>query len=285
MWKKIFLASSTFALIVSLGIMSGRSSSAYAQGVTPSPSATDDGDTTVTMEITGVIDTITQQSPSVWIIMLDDGTRVVVNPDTQGFDPNSFHEGDSITLTVALDDGDSDNVVAKIITTGLATPAATQAPTAAPTQAPTQAPTVAPTAAGTEAACGSGNTQPVAQRLADAFGVSYGEIMGWHCQGFGFGEIAKAYLLAKKTGKSASDYFGMKKGGQGWGNIIKDANKNCDPNTTCISHKDLSMGQAIKGNSGKPTKAADSGAQTGGKGKGGNGGGKGKGGNGGGKGH
>jgi hypothetical protein len=41
--------------------------------------------------------------------------------------------------------------------------------------------------------------------------------MGWQCQGFGFGEIARAHLLAKKTGKSPGDYFGLKQGGQGLG--------------------------------------------------------------------
>src|SRR5262249_55705760 len=107
----------------------------------------------------------------------------------------------------------------------------------------------------------------------------------WHCQGFGFGEIAKAYLLAKKFGTKPGDYFGMKKGGMGWGNIIKDANnKNCDPtdpNKPCIKHSDLSMGQVMKGNSGKPTKTANtqSGSKGKGKGKGGSGG-KGKGGGG-----
>ena len=51
------------------------------------------------------------------------------------------------------------------------------------------------------ASCGgNGGQHPVATRLADAFGVSYDEIMGWHCKGYGFGNIAKAYLLAQKTG-------------------------------------------------------------------------------------
>src|SRR5262245_661293 len=117
MWKKVLLASTTFAIIVSLGMISTQFGTVFAQGGSPSPSATDDGDTTVTMVISGVIDKIEQQSQSVWIITLEDGTRVVVNPDTQGFDPDSLHKGDSITVTVALDDDNSgdipDTVVAK----------------------------------------------------------------------------------------------------------------------------------------------------------------------------
>jgi hypothetical protein len=89
------------------------------------------------------------------------------------------------------------------------------------------------------ATCGSGNTQPVAARLAAAFGVPYAEIMGWHCKGFGFGEIAKAYLLAKKTGKAPGDYFGMRTKGEGWGQIVKDAG---------VKPQDLAPGQVNKGN-------------------------------------
>ena len=43
------------------------------------------------------------------------------------------------------------------------------------------------------------------------------EIMGWHCAGFGFGEIARAYLLAEETGVVPATYFALKSGGQGWG--------------------------------------------------------------------
>src|SRR5207248_9775588 len=90
---------------------------------------------------------------------------------------------------------------------------------------------------GTPAAdCGKSDN-PVAVRLASAFGVPTSEIMGWHCQGFGFGEIAKAYLLAKSGKMSVADIFALKKGGKGWGNIIKDAG---------VNHSSLSMGRLLK---------------------------------------
>jgi len=268
MWKKILLGSITFSLLISLGVLSSQSGTAYAQGASPSasPSATDDGDTTVTMDITGVIQSITQQSQSVWILLLDDGSKILVNPATYG--PDDLKVGATITVTVNVDDDhDGDTFVAKIITSGSPTP----------TSSASASPTVDPSA--TTEACGSGNKQPVAQRLADATGASYDEIMAWHCQGFGFGEIAKAYLLAKKTGKTPGYYFDLKKGGAGWGSIIKDAIKDSKGK---FSQKDLSMGQAIKGNGGKPTKATSN-TQGGGKGKGGDKGG-GKGGDNGGKG-
>jgi hypothetical protein len=64
---------------------------------------------------------------------------------------------------------------------------------------------------------------PVALQLAQAFGVSYDEIIGWHCRGFGFGEIARAYLLAEQTVESPDMYFALKESGMGWGQIVRDA--------------------------------------------------------------
>ncbi len=53
--------------------------------------------------------------------------------------------------------------------------------------------------------------------------MSYDEIMGWFCQGFGFGEIARAYLMADSSGDPASTYFEQRQAGLGWGEIVKEA--------------------------------------------------------------
>ncbi len=91
-----------------------------------------------------------------------------------------------------------------------------------PTEEPTAEVTPEPTAEPTVLACNQPG-QPVAQRLADDFGVSYDEIIGWFCQGFGFGEIARAYLLADSSGLPASTYFEERQAGLGWGEIVKEA--------------------------------------------------------------
>jgi hypothetical protein len=79
----------------------------------------------------------------------------------------------------------------------------------------------------TEKDCMSKTSHPVATRIAKQYGVSYAEIMNWHCQGRGFGEIMKAYALAKLTSTSANpltveQIFAMRAEGKGWGVILKE---------------------------------------------------------------
>jgi hypothetical protein len=86
------------------------------------------------------------------------------------------------------------------------------------TQTPT--PVFTPTPEGNRAGCQTGDNQhPEGLRLADRWGVPYTEIMGWFCQGFGFGEIDLAYELAASSGTPVADIFAMKAGGMGWGQI------------------------------------------------------------------
>jgi hypothetical protein len=40
--------------------------------------------------------------------------------------------------------------------------------------------------------------------------------------GLGWGELEKAHLLANSSGKSFDQIVGLRKGGQGWGNIARD---------------------------------------------------------------
>ncbi len=68
--------------------------------------------------------------------------------------------------------------------------------------------------------CLNNTHQPVAQRLATAFNVSFNEIMTWHCKGNGFGEIARAYALAQKANMPVEQIFAMRDAGQGWGEIL-----------------------------------------------------------------
>jgi hypothetical protein len=72
-----------------------------------------------------------------------------------------------------------------------------------------------------ETNCTGANPHPTGQKLAQRYGVSYGEIMGWFCQGFGFGEIDLAYSLSLQSGKPVAEIFAMRRSGLGWGEIKK----------------------------------------------------------------
>lgn len=85
----------------------------------------------------------------------------------------------------------------------------------------TSTPEVTPSPSGTRTSCTGANPQPKGMSLAQKYGVPYEEIMGWFCQGFGFGEIDLAYALSWQTGKPVEEIFAMKSGGMGWGEIKK----------------------------------------------------------------
>ncbi|GIK55106.1 MAG: hypothetical protein BroJett015_07690 [Chloroflexota bacterium] len=67
--------------------------------------------------------------------------------------------------------------------------------------------------------CTGTESQPTALTLAQRYGVSYEEIMGWFCARFGFGEIDRAYALSQETGASVAQIFTMRANGMGWGQI------------------------------------------------------------------
>lgn len=75
--------------------------------------------------------------------------------------------------------------------------------------------------AGVVTDCTGANPQPVGMNLALQYGVPYTEIMGWFCQGFGFGEIDRAYSLSRQNGVPVASIFAMKSSGMGWGEIMK----------------------------------------------------------------
>jgi hypothetical protein len=80
-------------------------------------------------------------------------------------------------------------------------------------------------------------SHPAAEKLGNEFGVGAGEIMGWFCGGYGFGEISLAYNISKQTGMPVTAIFQQRAGGMGWGKIMQsygligeDASANGGPN-------------------------------------------------------
>jgi hypothetical protein len=123
-----------------------------------------------------------------------------------------------------------------------------------------------------EEGCGR-EGHPVATALAEEFELDYATVIGWHCDGFGFGEIARALLLAEQAEVDVEEILARKAGGEGWGNILKDYD---------VHPSELAPGRVISGRHGRnnddETTEGDSG-EAGGNGNG-NGNGRGNNGNG-----
>lgn len=67
------------------------------------------------------------------------------------------------------------------------------------------------------------STHPVGEALAESYGVSYEEVMGWFCEdGMGFGQIMLALHTAEATEGSPEDYLDRRANGEGWGEIWLD---------------------------------------------------------------
>ena len=109
---------------------------------------------------------------------------------------------------------------------------ATATTTATATLTPTQTITVTPTMTMTPeinatpvlmsnpvSDCTGADPHPAGTTLAGDLGVPYEEIMGWFCQGFGFGDIKIAYGLSGEFGVPVEEIFAMKLGEMGWGRI------------------------------------------------------------------
>jgi hypothetical protein len=103
------------------------------------------------------------------------------------------------------------------------TPTATLPPTATPTPTATLTPTASLTPTlthtGTPSLRCDKTSHPKAQDLALLYGVAEETILGWFCQGFGFGEIDLAYGLSLQSGAPVADLFALKQSGLGWGEI------------------------------------------------------------------
>lgn len=95
----------------------------------------------------------------------------------------------------------------------------TMTPTLTPTPEPSETPEPTDEENGQ---CTGAQPHPTGTKLAQHYGVSYEEIMGWFCQGFGFGEIDLAYSLSLQSGVPVDQIFAMKSSGMGWGQIKKE---------------------------------------------------------------
>ncbi len=93
--------------------------------------------------------------------------------------------------------------------------------TSTPSPTPTPTPTSQPSSTPGMTTCTGANPHPEGLRLAQRWGVPYEEIMGWFCQGFGFGEIDQAYELSRQSGMPIANVFEMRMSGMGWGAIKK----------------------------------------------------------------
>jgi hypothetical protein len=64
---------------------------------------------------------------------------------------------------------------------------------------------------------------PAGARLARMFDVTYDEVMTAFCEeGYGFGEIMIAYLLARAVEGDVADIFALRQQGLGWGQIMQE---------------------------------------------------------------
>jgi len=263
-WK----ASIPIGALIVLSILAAMTLPISAQSDASPNAQSSSNDFEVELTITGAVQSFTATSLTL------SGGVVIVIPSGVTLPPGVM-QGTTVTVTVVVND---DQFVAITIVIGNATVTPTeqateteeptepeetetaeptQPVTVTPTAQPTGSATVPPTAVAT-VTCGSGNIQPVAQRLAMFFHVSYQEIMSWHCMGFGFGEMAKAYALAMATAgtpnaPTAAAIFALRQSGLGWGQIMQMFK---------VSPHQLAPGIAIrqgKGNgNGKPTAEATS---------------------------
>lgn len=86
-----------------------------------------------------------------------------------------------------------------------------------------------------ENACTGADPQPHGQTLATQFGVPYEVIMGWFCQGYGFGEIELAYGLSQEFATPVEEIFTLRTSGLGWGQI-KRLLRSAAAESTDLSH-------------------------------------------------
>ncbi len=153
------------------------------------------------------------------------------------------NNGGWLATSIQLLEDDEDEPEGKRTPTKTATPTGTTTPateTTTPTVTMTPTETLTPTVTvtgtlttptaqpknDTQRCMNRTQQQPAALKLVAHFKASiptitYEEIMGWFCKGFGFGEIDLAYDLSLKSGLPVYDIFKMRTDGMGWGVIKK----------------------------------------------------------------
>ncbi|MBN1966820.1 MAG: thrombospondin type 3 repeat-containing protein [Anaerolineae bacterium] len=93
---------------------------------------------------------------------------------------------------------------------------------------------------------------PIALIYAEEFPYDYDTIMGWHCAGFGFGDIGRALLLEEQVGVPAEELL-YEARAIGWGNLLRqyDVRPNELGSGRVISgrHNPAGDGESAPGNS------------------------------------
>lgn len=88
------------------------------------------------------------------------------------------------------------------------------------------------------------NTHPVANAIANEFEVTVEEVIALHCAGEGFGNIARAYMLARALDGDVNAILAQR-GGKSWRDLLAEAN---------LRPQDLAPGYAM---SNRPTREGD----------------------------
>jgi len=66
------------------------------------------------------------------------------------------------------------------------------------------------------------NDHPFAAAIAETYGTSVSYVMGYFCNGFGFGEIMLALQTHQMNNKEVFSMLGLRKSNHGWGQIWQD---------------------------------------------------------------
>lgn len=152
-----------------------------------------------------------------------DGAEVKIRVYIAAESNRPGHHRTRVTATIIAQCGSTPTPSAAppVTPTTTVTPTATVTPAGTITPTTTITPTVTPTPSAVITDCTGVNPHPTSTSLAERYQVTAEEIMGWFCDGLGFGEIDRGYGLSLETGKPVADIFAMRRSGLGWGQIRK----------------------------------------------------------------
>jgi hypothetical protein len=183
-----------------------------------------------------------------------DGSIIVAGitiAPASAFNPSTLREGDLVIITgvllneltlqaISLEFFEDDPVEVTPEPTPEATPESTPEATPEMTPEPTMEVTPEITPEPTYETCGNLD-HPVAQSVAERFGVPVEEVIALHCAGTGYGNIIRAYTLAELAddGSTAADFLARHQGGEGWGDIMRESG---------VDRSELAPGQVLKQN-------------------------------------
>ena len=187
--------------------------------------------------VTGTVVEVSELDGTV-TVEVDEETVVFAAPE--GFDFTAIQVGDAVEVETTTDEN-GDTVVVSIslveeepqeteTPTETPTEEVTETPTEEVTETPTEEVTETPTPEVTEtptpeetvapATCPAAlNQHPVGWRIANTYDLDYDEVMGWFCDGYGFGQIMLALQTSNITELPAEDLLQMKTEQGGWGRV------------------------------------------------------------------